>query len=154
MQPSPPPLTVYLFSFGYHRSGIPADEGGHGGGFVLDCRALPNPHRDEALRPYRGDEAPVVAFMEAHPQVAEFADHAAALVLAAARSYAGQGRERLMVSFGCTGGRHRSVYQAERLAAALRAEGIRVALRHLDAGPPLGKDPPGPCRASGGGHLP
>ncbi len=128
-------LTIHVFSFGYHFSGVPADESGHGGGFVFDCRALPNPYWDEALRPYHGWEPPVIAFMEARPEVAEYAAHARWLVLQAARTYAELGRERLMVSFGCTGGRHRSVYQAERLAARLRAEGFRVALAHRDAGP-------------------
>ena len=139
MNASQSALTVHVFSFGYRFSGIPADEAGHGGGFVFDCRALPNPHWDEALRPYLGNQAPVIAFMEGHPEVARFAGHAAALVLASARNYQEMGRTRLMVSFGCTGGRHRSVYQAEQLAAALRDEGFQVALTHLDAGRQPGK---------------
>jgi RNase adaptor protein for sRNA GlmZ degradation len=125
-------LTVHLFSFSYRLRGIPPDEGGNGGGFVFDCRCLPNPHWDEALRPYAGHEPPIVAFMARHPEVAAFVGHAEALVLQAARCYEADGRERLMVSCGCTGGRHRSVYVAERLAAALRAAGIPVVLQHLD----------------------
>ena len=74
----------------------------------------------------------MIGFMESHPEVAMFALHAAALVLASARVYGEMGRERLMVSFGCTGGRHRSVYQAEQLATALRDEGFQVVLTHLD----------------------
>ena len=133
MNASQPDLIVHVFSFGFLVSGIPADDGGHGGGFVFDCRALPNPHWDDALRPYRGDQPPVIAFMEGHPEVARFAAHAAKLVIDSARAYREMGRERLMVSFGCTGGRHRSVYQAEQLAAALRDEGFQVVLTHLDA---------------------
>jgi RNase adaptor protein for sRNA GlmZ degradation len=124
-------LTLHVFSFGYRAGGIPADESGHGGGFVFDCRALPNPFRDERLRPHTGREPAVIAFLEAQPQVGDFEAHAAWLVLHAARTYAALGRERLMVSFGCTGGRHRSVYLAERLARRLEGEGFRVALRHL-----------------------
>lgn len=129
-------LTIHVFSFGYHFSGLPEDEGGHGGGFVFDCRALPNPHWDETLRPFRGNEPPIVEFMEAHNEVGDFTGHCAALVLQAARIYREQGRERLMVSFGCTGGRHRSVYQAECLAALLRENGFRVRLEHRDANRP------------------
>lgn len=141
MNSSQPALIVHIFSFGYRYSGIPADEAGHGGGFVFDCRALPNPHWDEALRPYRGNQPPVIAFMERHPEVAQFAGHAGSLVLGSARAYREMGRERLMVSFGCTGGKHRSVYQAEQLAAALRDEGFQVALTHLDAERAAGEQP-------------
>ena len=124
--------TIYLYSFGYRYSGPPADDSGHGGGFIFDCRSLPNPFWDQKLRPCKGNEAPIIAFMEASPVAQEFHGHAAALVLSAARAFAMDGRERLMASFGCTGGRHRSVYQAERLAAALREAGFAVELRHLD----------------------
>ena len=124
--------TVHLFSFSYRETGIPRDDSGHGGGVVFDCRALPNPHWDEALRPHTGRDAPIVEFMEAHPEVAEFASHAAALVLHTARIYRELRRERLMVCFGCTGGRHRSVYLAEDLAGKLSGEGIPVVLHHLE----------------------
>ena len=126
--------TIHLYSFGYKYSGPPPDDSGHGGGFVFDCRSLPNPFWDEALRPHKGNEAPIIAFMEASPAAEEFHGHAAALVLSAARAFAADGRERLMASFGCTGGRHRSVYQAERLAAVLKEAGFAVELRHLDIG--------------------
>lgn len=126
------PLTVRVYSFSYHSSGIPADAEGHGGGFVFDCRCLPNPHRDPELRPYPGDASPVVAYLEAQPEVVAFVDHAAALVRQAAHQYTDAGRSRLMVACGCTGGRHRSVYVATRLAAALEEAGFAVALTHLD----------------------
>ncbi len=128
-KPSP---TIHLFSFSYKYSGVPRDESGHGGGFVFDCRALPNPFWDEALRPHHGWEPPIVEFMEKHAEVRDFTDHAAGLVLNAAMVYSERGYERLMVCFGCTGGRHRSVYQAEKLREKLAGEGFEVVLKHRD----------------------
>jgi RNase adaptor protein for sRNA GlmZ degradation len=125
-------LTIHLHSFSFRQGGAPQDPSSHGGGFVFDCRALPNPFWDEVLRPYSGLEPPVVAFMERHPEVREFADHAAGLVIAASRAYAERGFERLMVAFGCTGGRHRSVYLAEQLRQVLEAEGFKVVMTHRD----------------------
>ncbi len=125
-------LTVHLFSFSYREGGAPADPSGHGGGFVFDCRALPNPHWVQELRPLTGLDAPVVEFMEAHLVVRDFAAHAAWLVTHAAETYRERGYERLMVAFGCTGGRHRSVHQAQRLGETLRAAGYEVVLTHRD----------------------
>jgi len=135
-------LTIHLFSFSYRNGGPPADESGHGGGFVFDCRALPNPYWEEALRSHSGLDAPVAAFFEAHPEAGAFAAHAAGLVLPAARAYAERGYERLMAAFGCTGGRHRSVYQAELLRHALEAAGFRVVLTHRDLEAPPSAEPP------------
>ncbi|MBI4082555.1 MAG: ATP-binding protein [Candidatus Lambdaproteobacteria bacterium] len=127
------PLTIHLHSFGYKYGGPPADEGGNGGGFVFDCRALPNPFWEESLRHLAGTEPPIVAFMERAPDVQAFAEHAGWLVLNAGRAYAARGYTRLMASFGCTGGRHRSVYLAERVRALLEREGFRVVVSHRDA---------------------
>lgn len=126
------PLTIHVFSFGYKFTGPPEDGSGNGGGFVFDCRALPNPFWDTAVRAYSGVEPAVVAWLDKEAEVAEFADLTAKLVLYSARTYAKLGRERLQVAFGCTGGRHRSPYLAERLRERLEAEGFRVALRHVD----------------------
>ena len=125
-----PPLTVWVYSFSYKYLGSPEDESGHGGGFMFDCRGLPNPHWDRELRPHHGWELPIIEFMERHPEVEEFHNHCAELVVATARIYAARGYERLMVSFGCTGGKHRSVYQAERMRQRLESEGIKVVLTH------------------------
>ena len=143
MSPAGTPLTVHLYSFGYRYSGIPSDDAGHGGGFVFDCRCLPNPHWEPALRPLTGETPEVAAFMAAQPGVHAYVGHVAALVLQAARRYGADGRSRLMVSCGCTGGRHRSVYVAEQLAEALRGAGIAVALTHLDRERPPAADPAG-----------
>lgn len=125
-------LTIHLFSFGYKYSGPPEDASGNGGGFIFDCRSLPNPYWDKQLRPHTGLDAPIAAFMESHPEVGRFAESAAALVLHAARVYTEREYGSLWVAFGCTGGRHRSVYQAELLRAALEQAGFRVETRHVD----------------------
>lgn len=127
------PLTVAVHSFGFRRSGPPADPSGNGGGFVFDCRALPNPHRVDALRPLTGLDAPVAGWLAAQPAVAEFVDHAAALVEASVERYVSRGFTSLQVAFGCTGGQHRSVYCAETLAARLAAlPGVNVTIHHAE----------------------
>ncbi len=112
-------LTVRIASFSYKR-GLPADEGGHGGGFVFDCRALPNPGRLAAYRPCTGLDAEVIAWLETQPELDPFFERALALVADQVETYRTRGFDSLQVLFGCTGGQHRSVYMAERLGAALR----------------------------------
>ncbi len=124
-------LTVRIFSFSFHK-GFPADESGNGGGFVFDARSLPNPGREAEFRQLTGRDAPVRAYLDRQPSVHEFFAHARALVEASAANYRERGFSSLMVSFGCTGGQHRSVYLAERLAAHLRAaKSVEVELRHV-----------------------
>ena len=123
-------LTVGVSSFSFHN-GLPADESGNGGGFVFDARGLPNPGREEEFRQLTGKDRPVAAYLERQESVHRFFSHAAALVDASVASYQSRGFTHLMVSFGCTGGQHRSVYLAERLAGHLRGiKGVRVKLRH------------------------
>jgi len=123
---------IHIFSFGYKFSGPPSDPSGNGGGFVFDCRALPNPFWDEAVRAYAGTEPPVIEWLEREPLVRDFAAHAFALVAQTARTYRKLSRERLQVAFGCTGGRHRSPFLAERLRRDLVAAGFAVELAHVD----------------------
>lgn len=146
MDETRPTLTIHVASAGFKFGGPPPDPHGHGVGFVFDCRALPNPFWDERLRPYSGREAPVVAFMDAQPEVQTYGRHALAMVLQSARIFTELGREHLRVNFACTGGRHRSVYMAEWLARELEAAGYRVALTHHHAdrpgaGAPLAEAP-------------
>jgi len=129
--PAPAGLTVRIFSFSFHRS-VPSDDEGHGGGFVFDTRALPNPGREERFRALTGKDAAVIEYLEQQPAVAEFLAHATALAEASVASYQQRGFTSLMVSFGCTGGQHRSVYLAEQMAKHLRAEGVEVEVRHLE----------------------
>jgi len=125
-------LVVRIFSFSY-RGGVPRDETGHGGGFVFDARSVPNPGREERFKPLTGKDAPVIEFLEQQPSAHEFLGHALSLVDASVRAYQRRGFNSLTVSFGCTGGQHRSVYFAEQLAKRLCGrKGIEVVLRHLE----------------------
>ena len=124
-------IKVSIISFSYKR-GLPKVLGEDGGGFVFDCRSLPNPYWDESMRKYTGQDEPVRAFMEARKDgVAAFLGPIEDLlrnVLAAGEK---SGRERLHVAFGCTGGQHRSVYCAEAVAARLRGlQGVEVSVDH------------------------
>jgi len=125
-------LTVRVFSFSFHR-GSPKDETGNGGGFVFDARSLPNPGREERFKPFTGKDAPVIDYLNRQQSVHQFLASATSLVDASLSNYQSRGFKNLMVSFGCTGGQHRSVYLAEALAKHLRARnGINVVVRHLE----------------------
>ncbi len=128
----PAGLTVRIFSFSFHRS-MPADEADNGGGFVFDARSLPNPGREEQFRQLTGLDAPVIEYLGRQESVREFLAHAVSLVDASVAAYQRRGFNNLMVSFGCTGGQHRSVYLAEQLARHLRAtQGLEVKVRHIE----------------------
>jgi len=125
-------LAVQIFSFSFHHS-MPVDESGNGGGFVFDARSLPNPGREEQFRTLTGRDASVIEYLDKHESVHEFLSHAVSLVDASVTRYRERGFSSLMVSFGCTGGQHRSVYLAEQLAKHLRgAPGVEVRLRHVE----------------------
>ena len=125
-------LTVRIFSFSFHR-GLPKDETGHGGGFVFDARSLPNPGREERYKPLTGKDAPVIDYLSHQKTVHQFLAGATSLVDSSLANYQSRGFKNLMVSFGCTGGQHRSVYLAEELAKHLRARnGLNVVVRHLE----------------------
>jgi len=125
-------LTVSISSFSY-RKGIPEDKTGHGGGFVFDCRALHNPGRYPEYKQFTGKDKPVIAFFEKEKDVAEFLDLIFTMVDKSVDVYKKKQFTNLMVNFGCTGGQHRSVYCAERLAAYLKQNlDINVELRHRE----------------------
>ena len=110
--------------------GLGAGRVGGGGGF--DCRVLPNPFWVDGLRNYTGRDQPIVNFFAVHADaVAAFLKSVEELVRNTIAAYAQDSRERLSVGFGCTGGRHRSVYCAKTLAGALRGcDGVTVELTH------------------------
>lgn len=126
-------LVVHVGSFSYRR-GYPEDRGGHGGGLVFDCRAVENPGRDPAFADLTGRDPEVVSHLDGAAQARAFFENVRALVDAQVRTYLERGFNALDVHFGCTGGRHRSVYFAERLARHLEETfpTVRVHLRHAE----------------------
>jgi aminoglycoside/choline kinase family phosphotransferase len=125
-------LVVRIFSFSFHQ-GLPKDETGNGGGFVFDGRSLPNPGREDRFKSLTGKDAPVIEYLQQQESVHQFLASVLSLVDSAVATYQQRGFKNLMVSFGCTGGQHRSVYLAEQLAKRLRARnGLEVVLRHLE----------------------
>jgi len=124
-------LVVRVFSFSFHQ-GLPQDESGNGGGFVFDGRSLPNPGREERFKQLTGQDAPVIDYLNQQESVHQFLASVLSLVDASIATYQQRGFKNLMVSFGCTGGQHRSVFLAEQLAKRLRAKnGLDVRVRHL-----------------------
>jgi aminoglycoside/choline kinase family phosphotransferase len=126
-------LTVNVGSFSYRR-GYPEDHGGHGGGFVFDCRAIPNPGRQLEFQTQCGLDTDVIGYLEKCGEVGEYWENVQALVDAQVREYLRRGFSSLTVMFGCTGGQHRSVYFAERLGQHLRASfpDVRVRVTHRE----------------------
>jgi aminoglycoside/choline kinase family phosphotransferase len=125
-------LTVRVFSFSFRR-GIPKDETGHGGGFVFDARSIPNPGREEKFKVLTGRDQPVIEFLNQQESARQFLGSVMSLVDASVKTYQNRGFTSLTVSFGCTGGQHRSVYFAEQLAKRLNERnGVNVVLRHLE----------------------
>ena len=119
-------MLIRSFSF---RDGYPADTEGHGGGFVFDCRALPNPHDEPSLRDLTGEDPAVVDYLERSPEVQEFWENVRGIVDAHVEKFVTRGFSSLSVSFGCTGGRHRSVFMAAKLAAHLASAYPHVTAR-------------------------
>jgi RNase adaptor protein for sRNA GlmZ degradation len=112
---------------------LPKDESGNGGGFIFDGRSLPNPGREERFKSLTGKDTPVIDYLHQQESVHQFLASVLSLVDASVGTYQQRGFKNLMVSFGCTGGQHRSVYLAEQLAKRLRARnGLEVVVRHLE----------------------
>lgn len=110
-------MSLLFESFAYKR-GLPADAD-----FVFDARALPNPHWDARLRPLSGRDAAVREHLDQDPVVQDFVAQVQTFLDAWVPRFEAETRSYLTIAFGCTGGRHRSVYLAERLAAHCRAHG-------------------------------
>jgi aminoglycoside/choline kinase family phosphotransferase len=148
-KPQQPGLTVRIGSFSY-KHGLPEDPGGHGGGYVFDCRALHNPGRYAEYTELCGCDDDVIRFLEATPETGEFWERVVGLVDHQVRTYLRRGFTSLNVQFGCTGGQHRSVYFAERLAEELlrRFPDINVSLEHREEGRWPSGATPRPRRAS------
>ena len=126
------PLVVRVMSFSY-KKGIPADPSGNGGGFVFDCRAVNNPGKYERYTHFTGMDEPVIQFLEEDGEMLPFLEQAYQLVDFSVKRYMDRGFQNLMVSFGCTGGQHRSVYSAEKMAQHINDKfGVEVQLIHRE----------------------
>ena len=114
-------LTVRVMSFAY-KKGIPNDPSGNGGGYVFDCRAVNNPGKYDRYKPFTGLDQPVIKFLEDDGEIFPFLEHAYELVDAHVKRFMERGFTNMMVCFGCTGGQHRSVYSAQKMAQHINAK--------------------------------
>ena len=126
-------LTVTINSFSF-KKGYPADFSGNGGGFVFDCRALPNPGREPEFKTKTGRDWEVIDYLMAKPPVHVFLDHVKGIVKQSVDNYIERHFSNLMVSFGCTGGQHRSVFFAQTIYEWLKAAypDIHLKLNHIE----------------------
>ena len=124
-------LTLTINSFSYKHNEIPTDNE-NGGGFVFDCRGLPNPYRIPELRPFPGNSKRVSEYLDSMPVVDEFIRHVIGVTEISVTNYIERNFNHLMISFGCTGGKHRSVYCAERIAEYYRKKyNMNILVKHL-----------------------
>jgi UPF0042 nucleotide-binding protein len=121
-------MTLTLSSFGFARGMPPLAD------LVFDMRFLDNPHWVPTLRELTGQDAPVGEHIEKDPAFADAFARIRDLLVMLLPRYVAQGKPYVHVAFGCTGGRHRSVYTAERMAESLRAAGFSPTVRHRDLG--------------------
>lgn len=128
-------LTVTVYSFSY-KKGIPQDVSGNGGGYVFDCRSTHNPGKYDEYKPLTGLDKPVIEFLKNDGEITRFLAHVFPLVNHHVERFLERGFSHLMVSFGCTGGRHRSVYSAQHLAEHLHARfpNVQIHLIHREQG--------------------
>lgn len=109
-------LTIAVNSFSYKKGGYPTDISGNGGGFAFDCRSLPNPGRYKELQDFTGRDKLVINFMKQTNESTDFINQAYKLIQQNIDNYLDRNFKDLQVNFGCTGGKHRSVYCAENIA--------------------------------------
>lgn len=126
-------LTLEIYSFSYKR-GYPEDLSGNGGGFMFDCRGMHNPGRYREYMDLTGLDSPVIKFLEEQEEARGFVERAVGIVCPSVDAYLRRGFSRLQVGFGCTGGRHRSVYCAEHFgeAMAMMYPEIRIIVNHRE----------------------
>lgn len=132
--PAPNALTVTVYSFSF-KKGLPVDESGNGGGYIFDCRSTHNPGKYEQYKQLTGLDQPVIDFLEQDGEITTFLQSVDKLIDHHVERFLERGFNHLQVSFGCTGGQHRSVYSAEYTAKRLHAKyGVRVHLIHRERG--------------------
>ena len=125
-------LTVTIYSFSFKR-GIPEDNSGNGGGYVFDCRSTHNPGRYEEYKPLTGLDQPVIDFLESDGEILTFLQSVYKLVDFHVERFISRGFTDMQINFGCTGGKHRSVYCAQHTAQHLNEKyGIEVHIIHRE----------------------
>ena len=125
------PLVVRICSFSYRKE-FPTDETSNGGGFVFDCRGILNPGRIDHMKTQTGRDKDVKDYLEQQTKMLGFLNSVFDIVDMTVEEYIKRDFESLMVSFGCTGGQHRSVYAADALARHLRNKfKVKIELRHM-----------------------
>ena len=126
-------LTVTINSFSF-KKGYPTDFSGNGGGFVFDCRALPNPGREPEFKTKTGRDWEVIDYLMAKPPVHVFLDHVKGIIGQSIDNYRERHFSNLMISFGCTGGQHRSVFFAQTIYEWLKTTcpDIHVIVNHIE----------------------
>jgi RNase adaptor protein for sRNA GlmZ degradation len=125
-------LVVHIFSFAY-KKGIPQDDSGNGGGYVFDCRAVENPGKYEHFRQFNGLDKEVEKFLEDEGSVTKFLGNVYDLVDSHVKKFMERKFTHMMVSFGCTGGQHRSVYCAQHLATHISKKfNVKVIVTHRE----------------------
>lgn len=134
LKKSDKPLVIRVYSFSF-KKGIPQDETANGGGYVFDCRSTHNPGRYEEYKQLTGLDQPVIDFLEEDGEILQFLSHIYPIVEFHARRFMERGFTDLMISCGCTGGRHRSVYSAQHIAEYLHNKlGVEVHICHREQG--------------------
>lgn len=124
------PLVVRVCSFSY-KQGLPIIDGENGGGFVFDCRGILNPGRIDSMKSKTGRDKPVIQYLEQQTKMPSFLNSVFDVVDISVEEYIRRGFDSLYVSFGCTGGQHRSVYAADALAKHLKNKfKVKIELNH------------------------
>ena len=129
----PERLTITVNSFSFKNGGVPYDKSGNGGGFVFDCRALPNPGRFIEFKQKTGEDVEVQEFMDDKPDTHYFMQNVQLLVFQSIDNYLERGFKNLQINFGCTGGQHRSVFFAQRIGEMIHENYpmVNVEINHL-----------------------
>lgn len=113
-------LHIDIHSFSYKKGGIPKDETGNGGGFTFDCRGILNPGRIEEYKSQTGSDKGVQEFLENETEMPRFLELVKGIISINIDNYLSRGFENLQINFGCTGGQHRSVYSAIKIAEFIK----------------------------------
>lgn len=116
-------ITIYSFSY---KKGIPLDESGNGGGFVFDCRGMDNPYKYNEFRLFSGLDDEIELFFKNKMDMKSFIDLTKKLIDIPTKNYIERDFSNLMISFGCTGGQHRSVYAAKKIGQYLKEKYLNI----------------------------